>query len=52
MRAAPTPSDEQDPAERRDHEVRNALAVIRGNAQLLRRRAERDPARELPRGAR
>ena len=35
-----------------EHAVRQDVAVIRGIAQLLRRRAERDPARELPRGLR
>ena len=38
-----------DPFDRREHEVRTALAAIKGNAQLLRRRLRAGPPLDVPR---
>lgn len=38
-----------DQSERREHDIRNALAAIKGNAQLLRRHLRSQPPHDIPR---
>ena len=47
-----SPNDPDDPFERHEHDVRNALAAARGHVQLLKRHLEDGPPHDVPRSLR